>query len=109
MNFSVRSPTTGFRAISTEHLRLSRPTPTTSSAASGSASAPRAVFRTMMRFPDQLVAGAMWHPSFLADDDPDSPHLTAAELKGSLYVALAMPTRFSRSKCTSVSSTWSSR
>ncbi|MEE9416149.1 MAG: dienelactone hydrolase family protein [Acidimicrobiales bacterium] len=48
----------------------------------------RAVFRTMMRFPDQFVAGATWHPSFLADDEPDSPHLTAAELKGSLYIGI---------------------
>lgn len=45
----------------------------------------RAVFRTMMRLPEQFTAGAMWHPSFLVDDEPDSPHLTAAELAGSLY------------------------
>ena len=45
----------------------------------------RAVFRTMMRLPDQFVAGAMWHPSFLVDDKPDSPHLTAGQLAGSLY------------------------
>ena len=45
----------------------------------------RAVFRTMMRLPDQFVAGAMWHPSFLVDDKPDSPHLTAGRLAGSLY------------------------
>ena len=45
----------------------------------------RAVFRTMMRLPDQFVAGAMWHPSLLVDDADDSPHLTAGELRGSLY------------------------
>ena len=45
----------------------------------------RAVFRTMMRLPDQFVAGAMWHPSFLVDGEPDSPHLSARELAGSLY------------------------
>ena len=45
----------------------------------------RAVFRTMMRLPEQFVAGAMWHPSFLVDGEPDSPHLTAGQLAGSLY------------------------
>lgn len=45
----------------------------------------RAVFRTMMRLPGQFTAGAMWHPSFLVDDEPDSPHLTAGQLAGSLY------------------------
>ena len=46
----------------------------------------RAVFRTMMRLPGQFTAGAMWHPSFLVDDRPDSPHLSASGLAGSLYV-----------------------
>ena len=27
----------------------------------------------------------MWHPSFLVDGEPDSPHLTAGGLAGSLY------------------------
>jgi len=45
----------------------------------------RAVFRTMMRLPDQFTAGAMWHPSFLVDGEPDSPHLSAGQLAGSLY------------------------
>ena len=45
----------------------------------------RAVFRTMMRLPEQFTAGAMWHPSFLVDDAADSPHLSAGELSGSLY------------------------
>lgn len=30
----------------------------------------------------------MWHPSFLADDDADSPHLTAHQLKGALFVGI---------------------
>ena len=46
----------------------------------------RAVFRTMMRLPEQFRAGAMWHPSFLVDNGADSPHLTAGELAGSLYI-----------------------
>lgn len=45
----------------------------------------RAVFRAMMRLPDQFRAGAMWHPSLLVDDADDSPHLSAASLQGSLY------------------------
>lgn len=28
----------------------------------------------------------MWHPSFLVDNGADSPHLTAGELAGSLYI-----------------------
>ena len=45
----------------------------------------RAVFRTMMRLPGRFTAGAMWHPSFLVDGEPDSPHLTAGQMAGSLY------------------------
>lgn len=48
----------------------------------------RAVFRTMMRLPDRFVAGAMWHPSFLADDGPDSPHLTAGRLTNPLFIGI---------------------
>ena len=40
----------------------------------------RAVYRRMMRDGDRVVAGAGWHPSFLADDGDDSPHLTAGGL-----------------------------
>ncbi len=45
----------------------------------------RAVFRTMTRRPEQFVAGAMWHPSFLVDNAEDSPHLCVNQLAGSLY------------------------
>ena len=48
----------------------------------------RAVYRRMTAEPERVVAGAMWHPSFLADDEPDSPHLTAAELGTPLYVGI---------------------
>jgi len=48
----------------------------------------RAVFRTMMRLPERFVAGAMWHPSFLADDEPDSPHLTAGSLRRPLFIGI---------------------
>jgi len=48
----------------------------------------RAVFRTLMRLPDRFVAGAMWHPSFLADDEPDSPHLTAPDLARPLFIGI---------------------
>jgi carboxymethylenebutenolidase len=30
----------------------------------------------------------MWHPSFLADDQPDSPHLTARRLTRPLFIGL---------------------
>lgn len=48
----------------------------------------RAVFRTLMRRPEQFVAGAMWHPSYLADDEPDSPHRTAHRLTRPLFVGI---------------------
>jgi carboxymethylenebutenolidase len=48
----------------------------------------RAAFRTLMRMPQQFVVGAMWHPSFLADDQPDSPHLTAHRLTQPLFIGI---------------------
>jgi carboxymethylenebutenolidase len=48
----------------------------------------RAVFRTLMRLPERFVVGAMWHPSFLADDQPDSPHLTANRLTRPLFIGI---------------------
>ncbi|MDG1267112.1 MAG: dienelactone hydrolase family protein [Ilumatobacter sp.] len=48
----------------------------------------RGVFRRMMRDGSRVRAGAAWHPSFLADDAPDSPHLTAAQLATPLYLAI---------------------
>lgn len=48
----------------------------------------RAVFRSMMRLPQRFVAGAMWHPSFLVDDQPDSPHLTAGRLTRPLFIGI---------------------
>ncbi len=42
----------------------------------------------MMRDGDRVRAGAGWHPSFLADDEPDSPHLSAGELVAPLYLAI---------------------
>jgi len=48
----------------------------------------RAVSRTMMRLPDQAVAGAMWHPSLLTDDNDDSPHLSIGDLTGQLYIGI---------------------
>ena len=48
----------------------------------------RAVVRTMTRLPGRVAAGATWHPSFLADDEPDSPHLTANEIVNPLYLGI---------------------
>jgi carboxymethylenebutenolidase len=42
----------------------------------------------MTRLPDRVVAGAGWHPSFLADDRPDSPHLTADGIRQPLYLGI---------------------
>ncbi|MFT6293707.1 MAG: carboxymethylenebutenolidase [Ilumatobacter sp.] len=47
----------------------------------------RAVFRRLMA-DGRALAGATWHPSFLADDESDSPHLTAATLTKPLYLAI---------------------
>jgi carboxymethylenebutenolidase len=48
----------------------------------------RAVFRSMMRLPATFAAGAMWHPSFLADDEPDSPHRSASALARPLFIGI---------------------
>ncbi len=48
----------------------------------------RAVYRAMERNPERAVCGAGWHPSFLADDEPDSPHLTAVSLDRPLYLGI---------------------
>ena len=48
----------------------------------------RAIYRTLMRLPESFVVGASWHPSFLADDGDDSPHLTAAGLTQPVYFGI---------------------
>lgn len=48
----------------------------------------RAVYRSIERNPERIVAGASWHPSFLVDDGDDSPHLTAASLSTPLYLGI---------------------
>ena len=48
----------------------------------------RATFRTMMRFPGRFPVGAMWHPSYLADEQPDSPHLSADGFAGHLFIGV---------------------
>ncbi len=53
----------------------------------------RAVYRTMMRLPGLFVAGAMWHPSFLCDSEPDSPHRSAAEFPGDLFIGIGADDR----------------
>lgn len=53
----------------------------------------RAVFRTMMRLPARFPVGAMWHPSFLVDDTPDSPHLTAGLFRGRLFIGIGLEDR----------------
>ncbi len=48
----------------------------------------RAVAVALARHSDRVVAGAMWHPSFLADDTDASPHHAAAELTRPLWVGV---------------------
>lgn len=48
----------------------------------------RAVYRAIQANPDRVVAGACWHPSFMADDGPDSPHLTASTLTTPMYLGI---------------------
>lgn len=48
----------------------------------------RAVVRAVTRLPGRVVAGAAWHPSFLADDEPDSPHLTADSITTPMYFGI---------------------
>lgn len=48
----------------------------------------RAAVRAMTRLPDRFVCGAGWHPSFLADDKADSPHLTPEQIVGDLYLGI---------------------
>lgn len=48
----------------------------------------RAVLRTMTRFPDRVVAGAMWHPSYLVDETPESPHRAAHALRRPLFIGI---------------------
>ncbi len=53
----------------------------------------RAVYQSMRRLPEQFSAGAMWHPSFLANDVPGSPHLSASTLEHPLYVGIGTADR----------------
>ncbi len=48
----------------------------------------KAVARAMVRLPHRIAAGAMWHPSFLADDTPNSPHLSAGDIASPLYIGI---------------------
>ena len=47
----------------------------------------RYVHKAMQELPDQFVVGAMWHPSFLADDTDSSPHLSV-EAIGELWIGI---------------------
>jgi len=43
--------------------------------------------RAAAAFPDRVVAAAVFHPSNLATDQPDSPHLTVGQIKARVLVA----------------------
>jgi len=40
-------------------------------------------------FPDRIAAAASFHGARLATDQPDSPHLLAPKMRGSVYVGIA--------------------
>lgn len=40
-------------------------------------------------FPDRVAAAASFHGGWLATDRPDSPHLLAPQMRGSLYIGVA--------------------
>ncbi|GAA0637355.1 dienelactone hydrolase family protein [Sporichthya brevicatena] len=48
----------------------------------------RAAVRAVLTRPERYVAGALWHPSFLADDAATSPHHLGAELTRPLYIGI---------------------
>jgi carboxymethylenebutenolidase len=48
----------------------------------------RTVVRTMADHNDRFAAGVCLHPSFCASAEPDSPHLSVAGMKGSIYVGI---------------------
>ena len=48
----------------------------------------RAVYRAMERNPQRVVCGAGWHPSFLVDGGPDSPHVHAGDLERPLFLGI---------------------
>jgi carboxymethylenebutenolidase len=48
----------------------------------------RYVVRALAANGEVFAAGAALHPSFCATDQPDSPHLSVPNIKGSLYVGI---------------------
>ncbi len=48
----------------------------------------RAAYRAIERHPDRVLAGACFHPSFMADDTDASPHLTAGQLTRPMYFGI---------------------
>lgn len=54
----------------------------------------RLAVRAMITFPEQFVAGAALHPSFVVDDTPASPHLSIGDIRGELYVGLGAADAF---------------
>jgi len=48
----------------------------------------RAAYRAIERNPDRVLAGACFHPSFMADDTNASPHLSAGQLNRPMYFGI---------------------
>lgn len=48
----------------------------------------RAAYRAIERNPHRVLAGACFHPSFMADDTDASPHLSAGQLERPMYFGI---------------------
>ena len=48
----------------------------------------RAAYRTVERHPGRVLAASSFHPSNIADDEPDSPHLTAGDCTIPMYFGI---------------------
>jgi carboxymethylenebutenolidase len=49
----------------------------------------RMSFLAAATYPDRVVAAACYHPGGLVNDQPDSPHLLAAQIRAKIYIAAA--------------------
>jgi len=48
----------------------------------------RAVYRVIQNAAGRVVAGSCFHPSYLADDAPDSPHLSVTEYSTPMFLGI---------------------
>lgn len=48
----------------------------------------RTLLRVMTEYPGRFAAGAGLHPSFCVSEEDDSPHRSAAQIGGTIYIAI---------------------